>query len=40
MLARSLFKKYHDDFDLVDRVLDAYEPCANRMRTNVAENFV
>jgi rsbT co-antagonist protein RsbR len=40
VLARSLFKKYHDDFDLLDRVLDAYEPAANRIATTVAESFV
>jgi rsbT co-antagonist protein RsbR len=26
VLARSLFKKYQTDFDLLNRVLDAYEP--------------
>ena len=40
VLARSLFKKYHDDFDLLDRVLDAYEPAANRIANTVAVSFV
>src|SRR6185369_9184292 len=30
VLARSLFQKYQTDFDLLNRVLDAYEPAANR----------
>src|SRR5438105_5889214 len=30
VLARSLFKKYQSDFGLLNRVLDAYEPAANR----------
>jgi rsbT co-antagonist protein RsbR len=40
VLARSLFSKYHDDFDLLDRVLDAYEPAANRIANTVAVSFV
>jgi len=40
VLARSLFKKYHDDFDMLDRVLDAYEPAANRIANTVAVSFV
>ena len=40
VLARSLFKTYHDDFDLLDRVLDAYEPAANRIANTVAVSFV
>jgi rsbT co-antagonist protein RsbR len=40
VLARSLFKKYHDDFDLLDRVLDAYDPAANRIANTVAVSFV
>jgi rsbT co-antagonist protein RsbR len=40
VLARSLFQKYHDDFALLDRVLDAYEPAANRIATTVAVSFV
>ena len=40
VLARSLFEKYHDDFDLLNRVLDAYEPAANRIANTVAVSFV
>jgi rsbT co-antagonist protein RsbR len=40
VLARSLFAKYHGDFELLDRVLDAYEPAANRIATTVGVNFV
>src|SRR5215213_5396635 len=40
VLARSLFEKYRDDFDLLDRVLDAYEPAANRIANTVAVSFV
>jgi rsbT co-antagonist protein RsbR len=40
VLARSLFEKYHDDFDLLTRVLDAYEPAANRIANTVAVSFV
>src|SRR3989454_7317067 len=40
VLARSLFKKYHDDFDLLNRVLDAYEPAANRIANTVGVSFV
>lgn len=40
VLARSLFKKYHDNFELLDRVLDAYEPAANRIANTVAVSFV
>lgn len=40
VLARSLFKKYQDDFDLLNRVLDAYEPAANRIANTVAVSFV
>jgi rsbT co-antagonist protein RsbR len=40
VLARSLFEKYHDDFDLLGRVLDAYEPAANRIANTVAVSFV
>src|SRR5258706_4810744 len=31
VLARSLFTKYHGDFDKLNRILDAYEPAANRI---------
>ncbi len=40
VLARSLFKKYQNDFDLLNRVLDAYEPAANRIANTVAVSFV
>ncbi len=40
VLARSLFLKYHDDFPLLNRVLDAYEPAANRIANTVAVSFV
>src|ERR1700744_1208417 len=40
VLARSLFEKYQTDFDLLTRVLDAYEPAANRIANTVAVGFV
>lgn len=40
VLARSLFRKYQDDFNLLNRVLDAYEPAANRIANTVAVSFV
>src|SRR5215211_6948111 len=40
VLARSLFLKYHDSFELLYRVLDAYEPAANRIANTVAVSFV
>ena len=40
VLARSLFQKYQSDFALLNRVLDAYEPAANRISNIVAGNFV
>ena len=40
VLARSLFSKYQDDFALLDSVLDAYEPAANRIANTVAVSFV
>jgi rsbT co-antagonist protein RsbR len=40
VLARSLFETYHGDFDLMLRVLDAYEPAANRIANTVAVGFV
>src|SRR5215471_15326539 len=40
VLARSLFKKYLEDFDLLNRVLDAYEPAANRIANTVGVSFV
>jgi len=40
VLARSLFEKYREDFDLLNQVLDAYEPAANRIANTVAVSFV
>ena len=40
VLARSLFEKYQSDFALLNQVLDAYEPAANRIANTVAVNFV
>jgi rsbT co-antagonist protein RsbR len=40
VLARSLFKKYQSDFALLNRVLDAYEPAANRIAVTVSVGFV
>jgi rsbT co-antagonist protein RsbR len=40
VLARSLFQKYQADFGLLNRVLDAYEPAANRIANTVAVGFV
>src|SRR5215813_174035 len=40
VLARSLFSKYHADSRLLNAVLDAYEPAANRIANTVAVGFV
>lgn len=40
VLARSLFAKYRDDFSKLNRILDAYEPAANRIANTVAVGFV
>ena len=40
VLARSLFKKYQADFNVLNRVLDAYEPAANRIANTVGVSFV
>lgn len=40
VLARSLFAKYQVDFGLLNRILDAYEPAANRIAITVAVGFV
>src|SRR5207302_2447407 len=40
VLARTLFGKYHEDFDKLNRILDAYEPAANRIANTVAVGFV
>jgi rsbT co-antagonist protein RsbR len=39
-LARSLFAKYQKDLDLLNRILDAYEPAANRIAVTVSVSFV
>ncbi|HLQ76617.1 MAG TPA: STAS domain-containing protein [Terriglobia bacterium] len=40
VLARSLFGKYQADFDKLNRILDVYEPAANRIANTVAVGFV
>src|SRR5689334_20947302 len=40
VLARSLFAKYGQNQQVLTRVLDAYEPAANRIATTVAVGFV
>ena len=40
VLARALFVKYLEDSDLLDRILDAYEPAANRIAVTVGVSFV
>ncbi|OLC54642.1 MAG: anti-anti-sigma factor [Acidobacteria bacterium 13_1_40CM_4_69_4] len=40
VLARSLFGRYHADFEKLNRILDAYEPAANRIAITVAVGFV
>jgi rsbT co-antagonist protein RsbR len=40
VLARSLFEKYQRDFALLNQILDAYEPAANRIANTVAVSFV
>lgn len=40
VLARSLFAKYGHDHQVLNRVLDAYEPAANRIANTVAVGFV
>jgi rsbT co-antagonist protein RsbR len=40
VLARSLFKKYQSDFSMLNHVLDAYEPAANRIANTVGVSFV
>src|SRR5205809_4889152 len=39
VLARSLFGKYRSDFTKLSRVLDAYEPTANRIANTVAASL-
>jgi len=40
VLARSLFAIYRDDAALLDRILDSYEPAANRIMVTVGVSFV
>jgi rsbT co-antagonist protein RsbR len=40
VLARSLFLKYQSNISLLNRVLDAYEPAANRIANTVGVSFV
>src|SRR6185437_12302938 len=40
VLARSLFEKYQAEFEMLNRVLDAYEPAANRIANTVGVSFV
>jgi rsbT co-antagonist protein RsbR len=40
VLARSLFQKYQQDAAFLDRILDAYEPAANRIAVTVGVSFV
>jgi len=40
VLARSLFVKYESDGELLNQVLDAYEPAANRIAVTVSVSFV
>src|SRR5215813_10117039 len=40
VLGRSLFNKYREDLNKLNRILDAYEPAANRIAGTVAVGFV
>jgi rsbT co-antagonist protein RsbR len=40
VLARSLFVNYQDNSDLLNKILDAYEPAANRIAVTVGVSFV
>jgi len=40
VLARSLFAKYQKDPELLNRILDEYEPAANRIAVTVGVSFV
>ena len=40
VLARSLFANYQHDRDQLNRILDAYEPAANRIAVTVGVSFV
>jgi rsbT co-antagonist protein RsbR len=39
-LARSLFARYQEDLQLLNRILDSYEPAANRIAVTVGVSFV
>ena len=40
VMARSLFEKYQHDFSMLNLVLNAYEPAANRIANTVGVSFV
>ncbi len=40
VLARALFGRYQDDPELLNRILDSYEPAANRIAVTVGVSFV
>src|SRR5205809_5159562 len=40
VLARSLFTKYQDNVEKLNRILDSYEPAANRIANTVVVGFV
>ena len=40
VLARALFTRYQKDMELLNRILDAYEPAANRIAVTVGVSFV
>ncbi len=40
VLARSLFAEYQKDLELLNRILDSYEPAANRIAVTVGVSFV
>ena len=40
VLARSLFAKYQEDVELLNRILDEYEPAANRIAVTGGVSFV
>ena len=40
MLARALFAKYQQEAEQLNRVLDSYEPAANRIAVVVGVSFV
>lgn len=40
VLARALFAKHQHDLDVLNRVLDSYEPAANRIAVTVGVSFV